>query len=249
MQSLNKMPSFGDDTLSACIQAEIKDMDIVCNNSDLGKYFKDSTFLAKIADKSNDIDKHSLSKQDNVSHSSMNTKASSNQGKSELGELRKNTIIKSTVKSETNVSSKSKTRSIASLKRNHGLSQEEKENVNYRNTDLSCNTNTLSKQCNKPELSVSHTDNSNIRSNATTNITSDTTDTKLFNSSVASSNAEKSSKISPISTIGTQDRCKLASWNLPPNILQVIYLHSPYVSRRFKRIPSLPNLNCCTEKQ
>lgn len=34
MESYNKLPSFGDDTLSACIQVETKNMDTVNNAND-----------------------------------------------------------------------------------------------------------------------------------------------------------------------------------------------------------------------
>ncbi|XP_017792592.1 PREDICTED: DNA polymerase theta [Habropoda laboriosa] len=218
MQSFNKLPSFGDDTLSACIQAEVKNMDIN-NGSNMDVYFQDSTFPSKLTTKSNDIDKVSRSKQ--ISHTSTNIKPNLNRNNSKHKESRINNISKSKLATKTSISNKLTIKKITSIRKNCDLLKINKENINtsanHIKTDTS-NKNTLSKQCSKSELSSLLANNSSVKSNITTN---NTTNVKLCNSSIAISNTEKSSEsCSSISIIPTQDRYKLGSWGLPPNILQ-----------------------------
>lgn len=227
MQSLNKMPSFGDNTLSACIQAEVINMDVI-SDSNIEKYFKNSTLLLNIPNNSDDTGKaaHGQLKQDRMPRNSEKKEISLNQVESNCKGLRKSTIAKSKINNKTNVSDKSKTKKI-SLKENCHLSEVEKENinVNYIKSDLTSSANILLEECNKFESSVPCIDRDDNKSKVTLGTANDTRDTKLSISTA--SNSEISSKINPsVSTVGTQDRCKLASWGLPQNIFQVIYLEN-----------------------
>ncbi|CAK9816398.1 DNA polymerase theta [Anthophora quadrimaculata] len=217
MQSLNKLPSFGDDTLSACIQAEMKNMNVVNNDSNMDVHFQDIAFPSKLTTKSNDIDKALQLKR--IPYNSTNIKSSSDQNNSEHKESRINKVLKSKLATKTSTSNKLKIKKITSIRKNHGLLKINKENVNsnanYIKTDVS-NKDKLLKEYNKSELS----DSSDVKNNATHSKTNNTTNVKLSNSSIATSNIEKSSQLSSISIIPTQDRYKLASWGLPPNILQ-----------------------------
>ncbi|XP_054015016.1 DNA polymerase theta [Hylaeus anthracinus] len=211
MQSLNKMPSFGDDTLHACLQAEVKN-----NDSDMEKYFKDTIFCSKSINKSIDVDEINQSKQHSILHSLIETKASLNKNNLELEELKKDTIATKEINSKPNISNKMKLRSITSLNRNRDSSKIGKENISYTKSGFSSKTNTLSKKCKESKVILSK-----IRSNDAYNTMYDTTNSKSSNSNVTGSIAEKSSEINPsIITISTQERHKLASWGLPPNILQ-----------------------------
>ncbi|CAD1478881.1 unnamed protein product [Heterotrigona itama] len=215
MQSFNKMPSFGDDTLSACIQAEVKNMNINNNCNNMGKYLKNDTFPSKSNDTSSDINKVTEIKE--VSVSSTNRKTNSNQNNLKCKKLQRSNVSK--LKLVTSASNESKIRKNPSLRKNLNLYKINEENdnlnVNYIKSNISSNVNTLLKQCNKSELSTLHVDNT--KSNVTRSVT---TDVSNIESSVIS-NAQKSSKLTSfVSIIPTQDRCKLASWGLPPNILQ-----------------------------
>ncbi|XP_076234404.1 DNA polymerase theta [Calliopsis andreniformis] len=217
MQSFNKIPSFGDDTLSACIQDEIKNIDTY--GSDIEKYFK-NTFLSNGTNKLNDIDKESQMKQNDVLHN-LENKTNLNQNDSNHEDFKKS-ITKSKIISKTNLSNKLRTKAI-SLKERSKLSNVEKENLNINCTKryLTSNANTLTKQCNKSEASVSRVDHSDMKNKSKNNLRNDTNNIQSSISSVAISNAEKSSGINSfISIVPTQDRHKLASWGLPPNIFQ-----------------------------
>lgn len=221
MQCLNKMPSFGDDTLSACIQAEVKNMDITNNCNDAEKCFKDNTFLSKVTNIANNIDKDIEIK--GKSHSSTNRKLTSSQNNLKCKELKGDNVLKSKL-GRTSIS-KSKSKNITSSKENRDSYRISKENANVNVNcinNISSNTSILPKQYNKSESSTLHVDNSNEKSNVANTITIDTSNVKLSDSNILVSNKEKSSKLNAsISIIPTQERNKLASWGLPPNILQV----------------------------
>ncbi|XP_076224101.1 DNA polymerase theta isoform X2 [Nomia melanderi] len=225
MQSITKMPSFGDDTLNACIQAEIKNVNIVCNESNLEKYFKDNVFSLKETKKPNDNNVMIESKQSNALNSLVDVTHNLNQNNLKLKKLQEDIIAKSKSHSKINISNKQKIRSTIALKKKNDSRRINKENViiNYRKCDLPLNsntTNTLLKQPNKSELSDTCNDSNNKR-DITHNGTNNTSNLKLSESSITKSTVEKSTDINPsITTICTQDRCKLASWGLPPNILQ-----------------------------
>lgn len=210
------MPSFGDDTLSACMQTEIKNVNIINNESDMDKYFKNNTFVSEITNKSNDIDKITLSKKSVISSTNKNTN-------SKYKKLETNNV-KSKHITDTSTLIKSKRKTVNSSRKNYNLPEIQKENVNIHIDDTENNIfpngSTIPQQCNKSELTTVYVDNKN---NVTHGIISDTTHIKSPNNSATLSNVEKSSEINPsISVIPTQDRCKLASWGLPSNILRVI---------------------------
>ncbi|CAL7951362.1 unnamed protein product [Xylocopa violacea] len=213
------MPSFGDDTLGACIQAEIKNMDMFDNRSDMDKYFKDNTFLTKVSNKSNNI--HAVNGSNEILHGLTDAKSTANENNPKLKELRKDKVIKSKLTTKTNKINRSRMKIVVASRKNCILSKHNKENINLNvnctESSASLNSNILQRQCNKSNLSALHSDNSNVKSNAMYS----TSNVKLSNSSVATSTTEKSSKeMSSISIIPTQDRCNLASWGLPPNILK-----------------------------
>lgn len=192
MQSFNKIPSFGDDTLSACIQIENKNMNIINNHNNIDKYFSVVT---------NDKDT-----QLKGSCNFINKKLNLNPSNSKCKEI-----------------NKSKAKRIMSIKKNDNLFKIDKGNVNmndnYTRDNISSNTNTLSN--NKSELLTLHVNNLN-KNNVAYITTNDTTNVNLSNSNSSINNTEKTSEINPsISIIPTQDRCKLSSWGLPLNVLQV----------------------------
>lgn len=192
MQSFNKIPSFGDDTLSACIQIENKNMNIINNHNNVDKYFSVVT---------NDKDT-----QLKGSCNFINKKLNLNPSNSKCKEI-----------------NKSKAKRIMSIKKNDNLFKIDKGNVNmndnYTRNNISSNTNTLSN--NKSELLTLHVNNLN-KNNVAYITTNDTTNVNLSNSNSSINNTEKTSEINPsISIIPTQDRCKLSSWGLPLNVLQV----------------------------
>lgn len=193
MQSFNKIPSFGDDTLSACIQVENKNMNIINNHNNVDKYFSMVT---------NDDKDTQLKGSCNFINKKLNLNPSNSKCK------------------ETN---KSKAKRIMSIKKNDNLFKIDKGNVNmndnYTRDNISSNTNTLLN--NKSELLTLHVNNLN-KNNVTYMTTNDMTNVNLSNSNSSINNTEKTSEINPsISIIPTQDRCKLSSWGLPLNILQV----------------------------
>ena len=213
MESFNKMPSFGDDTLSACIQVEVKNMNVSNNCNNVDKYLKSRTFLSKSNDRSNDINKVTDIKK--VSPSSTKRKTNSDENNLKCKKLQRSNVSK--LKLVTSASNELKTKKNPSSRKNLYKINEENDhlNVNYMRSNISSNVNTLSKQCNEFEMSTLHVDNT--KSIVTRSITTD-----VSNIESSTSNAQKSSKLSSfVSIIPTQDRCKLASWGLPPNILQV----------------------------
>lgn len=201
MQSFNKIPSFGDDTLSACIQVENKNMNIIDNHNNVDKYFKHNIYFSMVA---NDVDKVTQLKEGLCNFTNKKPNLNPNNSKCK----------------ETN---KSKTKKIMSFKKNDNLFKIDKENVNMNDNctrdNISSNTNTLSN--NKSELLTLHVNNLN-KNNVAYMTTNDMTNVNLSNSNSSINNTEKISEINPsISIIPTQDRCKLSSWGLPLNILQV----------------------------
>ncbi|XP_034194144.2 DNA polymerase theta isoform X1 [Osmia lignaria lignaria] len=223
MQSINKMPSFGDNTLSACIQAEMKNMDNIYNGSDMEKYFKDNMSGSKLMNNSNSIDKKSHPELNSALCNSMNIKSTLNQNNSKCEESKTRNALKFRANSKANTSSRSKIRSTTCVTRNCSSSKVGKEdvNINYLKSDISSETNTLLKQCNKSELSTLHTNSNSIKISGSSRTTNNTNNLILSNSRGTINIGDKSSIIVPsVSIFNTQDRCKLASWGLPPNILQ-----------------------------
>nr|XP_033330017.1 DNA polymerase theta isoform X2 [Megalopta genalis] len=224
MYSINKIPSFGDDTINACAQAEAKNMNIVYDESNMEKYFKDNVFFSKEANKSNDV-VVIQPKQSNLLNTLIDSKASINQDNSSLKEFQKNIGEISESNSKVKISNKLKIKNIISSKKKNDSCNINKENVNinYTKCEASLNlitTNMLLKQPDKSTLTNSHNDG-NRKHDIGDNITDNTAYSKLSDSNYMKSSIEISTEInSSISIIATQDRFKLASWGLPPNILQ-----------------------------
>ncbi|XP_076278096.1 DNA polymerase theta [Lasioglossum baleicum] len=225
MHSLNKMPSFGDDTLQACVQAEVKNMNIVYNESNMEKYFKDNTFLSKEINKSNDV-VAIHSKQNNILNTLINLKTSINQDHPSLNKLQQDVGKISQSSSKIGASNKLEIKSTTLFKKKYNLCTVNKENININNTkcEVSLNSNTtdlLLKQSEKSTLADTHNNDNSRKYDVANNITENATNSNLSKSDIIKSGMENSTEIHPsISTIGTQDRYKLASWGLPPNILQ-----------------------------
>ncbi|XP_017886855.1 DNA polymerase theta isoform X2 [Ceratina calcarata] len=183
-------------------------MDIVNDDSDIDKYFKDSIFSSELLNKLNNIDNN---------ESNGRTRPTASQHNSGYKKL-KLTISKSKSTTTTNTSTnqstgktKLKTKST-SLRRKDKLSETNKENTN-----IPSSLNPIAEQFITSELSVLRTEN-NSNSNATTN---DISRAKSANNSATINSTEKSLEShSSVSIIPTQDRCKLSSWGLPTNILK-----------------------------
>ncbi|XP_078050006.1 DNA polymerase theta [Augochlora pura] len=223
MDSLNKMPSFGDDTINACVQAEVKNMNIVYDESNMETYFKDNVFLSKEINKSNDVAFQSKS---NLLNTLTVSKANINQDNLSHKEFQKDVGKISKSNNKVNTSNKLKSKSIVSFKKKNDSCHINKKNVNinYTKCEASINSNTtnmLLQQADKSTFTNTHNDDDNRKHDIGDNITNNSAYSKLSESSYVKSSIEKSTEISTsISTIGTQDRCKLVSWGLPPNILQ-----------------------------
>ncbi|XP_076390192.1 DNA polymerase theta isoform X3 [Megachile rotundata] len=205
MESISKIPSFGDNTLSACIQAEMKNTNSIDDDSDMQAHIKNSIFSSKVA------------------NNAMGIKSTWNQNTSKCKELKTKNATRLKVNSKTTASTRSRIKTVTSLKSNCSSSKDGKENtnINCSKSDISLNSNTLLKQCNKSELSILHVTSNSIKISALSKTINNTTNVKLSNSGTITNNEEKSSIVIPsTSAINTQDRYKLASWGLPPNILR-----------------------------
>ncbi|XP_067215522.1 DNA polymerase theta isoform X2 [Linepithema humile] len=220
------MQSFGDDTLLACISIEKKhgilqeqNGDKVLqeeNDSDLGKYFKQSLLLSEFVNKDDDVDKSKVSR---PAHS---TKRRAEENKSDFAKYCEDIHSKpDDGKHFPSTSSISKGNRILSSRKSQNSCKTSNKNVevnylkekhldiinNVKNCDKSSDQN-LYKDKSNDFLQVARNDNSigiSLSSNST--------------------NDKENSDVILSRPLCTQDRCKLASWNLPPNILQKYLAH------------------------
>lgn len=221
MQTEEIMQSFGDDTLFACIDIEKKHRILQRqtegkislqeeNISDLGKYFKSDSLLSEFANKENYVNKPKLS-------DSGAKKIEENA--SELVKYFEDSVIFPKVNSRRNllqVPSVSRGNGLLPSQRNRSPHKTNKENVDTNlkekhhpadNTE-ECDESSIQKLCkNKsPDNTRDATSSSDVRTSSAVSTMYDKENSEFFISSPP---------------LCTQDRCKLASWGLPPNILQV----------------------------
>jgi len=221
-QSKEIMQSFGDDTLFACIDIEKKHrilqeqtgdkIPLQEENSDLGKYFKSSSLLSEFTNTENYVDKSKLS--------DSGTKKIREENASDLMKYFEESILFPNVNSRRNLSSASsasKGNRLLRSQRNQSLHKTNKENVDINLKEKHFfDTANSTKKCDKyqgfknksPNNTQNATNSSNIRTLSTINATCDKENSEFV-------------ILSP--PLCTQDRCKLASWGLPPNILEVLH--------------------------
>jgi len=216
------MQSFGDDTLFACIDIEKKHrvlqeqtgdkIPLQEENSDLGKYFKSSSLLSEFTNTENYVDKPKLS--------DSGTKRIREENASDLMKYFEESILFPNVDSRRNLSSASsasKGNRLLRSQRNQSPHKTNKENVdtNLKEKHFFGTANST-KKCDKyqglcknksPDNTQNATSSNNIRTLSTINATCDKENSEFV-------------ILSP--SLCTQDRCKLASWGLPPNILEVL---------------------------
>ncbi|EFN66768.1 ATP-dependent DNA helicase HEL308 [Camponotus floridanus] len=217
------MQSFGDDTLFAHISIEKKcrllreqNGDKVLqeeSGSDVSKNVKQNLPVSKFANKDSDVDESKLS------HSTHNAKETIKQSESDFVKYFEDSILFPRINGRNNVSSASST-----LKENRILSSKtnrspckNKGNINAISSIKKHSSNIINnvKKCDKFSAQNLHKNGSH-----------DDIYNTISGSSVAVSSSIDSTCDKEISNIilsralCTQDRCKLASWGLPPNILQ-----------------------------
>lgn len=221
------MQSFGDDTLFADINIENKcsvlreqSGDNVLrkeNGGDAGRSSKQSLLVSEFSSKGSDVG------QSKLSHSTHNTKGIIKQNESDFAKYFEDSILFRKINRSKNVSSASTT-----LKGDKILSSEKKRSPreNKRNID----TNSIKKHPSDVINSIKKCNKSNTQNlqngshDNINNATSDSSIAKSLTNIDSTCDREISTVISLSPAICTQDRCKLASWGLPPNILQVLSL-------------------------
>ena len=228
MQNEGIMQSFGDDTLLACINIEKKHQILQKqteeiqelqeeNISDLGEYFKSNSLLSEFANTQNNVDK--------LKSADSDSKRKKEKKMFDPVKYFEDSILFSEANSRRNLSpafSASKGNSLLSQKkRSPHRTNNENVDTNLKEKHRLDITNGT-KKCEKFNTQGFY---KNKSSNNTQKATSSSDVTRL--SAVNSAYDEENSEFIILSPpIGTQDRCKLASWGLPPNILQVfIYIY------------------------
>lgn len=216
------MQSFGDDTLFAHISIEKKYTLLEQNGdkvlqeetgNDVSKNVKQYLPVSKLADKDSDVDKSK-----HLSHST-HTKETIKQSGSDFVKYFEDSIFPK-INRKKNVSSTSSTlKKDRILSKKNRSPRENKENINatssikQQSTDIINNVKELDKfSAQDLHKNGSHDDIYNTISGSSVAVLSsiDTTCDKEISNVILSR------------ALCTQDRCKLASWGLPPNILQVL---------------------------
>ncbi|XP_046834318.1 DNA polymerase theta [Vespa crabro] len=189
------------------------------NESDLGKYFKDSISLSKNLSKS----------RNNLSNTHDNTKRIQMRNESDLGKYFKDSITLSENKFN-NQFNKNMILEFSESNKKHSENYIEIEKLNKDNIssesveDENCHLKNINfNQNNKSKLLLYDGNNSkHLKENIKGNISnsSDISHCKDKTSTIISTNNNSNSSTEVSSQICTQDQCKLASWGLPPIILQ-----------------------------
>ncbi|XP_018400080.1 PREDICTED: DNA polymerase theta [Cyphomyrmex costatus] len=218
------MQSFGDDTLLACIDIEKRHQTVQKqtegkiqklqeeNVSDLGKYFKSSSLLSEFTNIQNNVDKPK----------SFDSGTKRIEGKKTLIRYFENDkILFSKANSKKNLSP-----AFSAPKENSFLLSQNKRNP-YGTNNENVDTNLKEKHHLDITNSTKKCDKFNTRSfykNKSPNNTQNATNSNDVIRSLSAVNSaydEENSEFVILSPpIGTQDRCKLTLWGLPPNILQ-----------------------------
>lgn len=226
------MQSFGDDTLLACISIEKKyeilqeqNGDKILqekNESDLGKYFKQSLLLSEFVNKDDDVDKSK------VSHAAHSTKRRMEKNKFDFAKNLEDVQSKSDDEkhfpSTSNVS-----------KRNKVLSSQKNRNSHKKN-NMNVNMACLKKKHLNIINHVKNCDRSssqNLHKNKSNNYLQVARSPDNIEVSLSSNGTYENSDIILSRPLCTQDQCKLTSWSLPPNILQVYYFSTLYLMNMY----------------
>lgn len=211
------MQSFGDDTLLACISIEKKlgilqernEVPQEENDSDLGKYFKQSLLLSEFMNKDDDVDKSK------VSHFAQSTKGRVEENKS--AKYFEDVHSKpDDAKNFPSTSSISKGNKILSSQREQNSHKTKNENNMIYLKEKHLNIINNVKNCNKSSARNLHKNKSNNNLQVARN------DNSIGLSFPSSTYDKENSNVILSRPLCTQDRYKLASWGLPPNILQVL---------------------------
>lgn len=222
------MQSFGDDTLLACLdiekrhrilpeQAESKVPLREENVSDLGEYFKSSSLLSGFTNKENDVGESKLS-------NSGAKEIEENEKTSNLVKYVEDSIIFPKLNSRRNLSSAagaSKRNQLLPSQRNRYPRKTNKENVDVNLKEkhhLGTANNTEKRDgSSAPDLCKNKSLDSTQHATSSSGV-------KTSLAVSATYDRENSEFVILSPPLCTQDRCKLASWGLPPNILQVLYV-------------------------
>lgn len=218
------MQSFGDDTLLACIDIEKKHQILEEqaeaplqkeNVSDLSKYFKSCSLLSDFANDENDVsnpkplDSKGMKEGENTS---------------ELAKYFEDSIIFPKVNSRRNLSA-----STSGASRRNGLLLSQRNRSPRKTNKENVDTNLKEKHRSGTADDTEKRDESDIHS-LCKNKSPDNAQDATSSSGVRTSSAvdatydgENSEFVILSPPLCTQDRCKLALWGLPPNILQVSY--------------------------
>ncbi|KYN17239.1 Helicase POLQ-like protein [Trachymyrmex cornetzi] len=214
------MQSFGDDTLLACIDIEKKHQTLQKqtgskiqelqeeNVSDLGKYFK-SNSMSEFANTQNNVDK--------LKSSDFDTKRIEEKKMFDPMKYLEDSILFPKANSKRNLSP------AFSAPKGNLLSQKKQSphRTNNKNVDI----NLKEKHClditNSTKNCEKFSTQSLYKNKSSNNTQNATSSSDVIRSAVNSAYDEENSEFVILSPpIGTQDRCKLTSWSLPPNILQ-----------------------------
>ncbi|EGI59836.1 PREDICTED: DNA polymerase theta [Acromyrmex echinatior] len=219
------MQSFGDDTLLACINIEKKHQTLQKqteeiqelqeeNISDLGKYFKSNSMLSEFANTQNNVNK--------LKSSDSDTKRIEEKKTFDSVKYFEDSILFSEANSRRNLSP------AFSAPKENSLPPQKKRSPHRTNNE---NVDTNLKE--KYRLDIINStkkcekfSTQNFYKNKSSNTQNATSSDVIRSSAVNSAYDEENSEFVILSPpIGTQDRCKLASWGLPPNILQKYIAH------------------------
>lgn len=209
------MQSFGDDTLFAHINIE-KECRVLReeNCNDVDKYSERSSLVSKLANE--DVVKSKLS------HPTYNTKEIIKQSESDFVKCFEDSIILPKINGRKNVSSTSSTLKggkIMSSQKNRSPSGNE-QNINTINSTEKHSPDVINSVKNRDKSSVQNCHKNGSRDNMYNAMSGSSV---AMSASIDTTCDREISNIILSRALCTQERCKLASWGLPPNILQVLY--------------------------
>ncbi|KYN42028.1 Helicase POLQ-like protein [Trachymyrmex septentrionalis] len=215
------MQSFGDDTLLACINVEKKHQILQKqtegkiqelqeeNVSDLGKYFKSNSLLSEFANTQNNVDKlkSSDSETKKIEEKKMSVKYFEDSILFPEANSRRNLSPAFSAQKGNSLPSQKKRSPHRTNNKNVDTNLKEKHRLDITNSTKKCEKfSTQGLYKNKSSNNIQNAISS-----------SDVIRLSAVNSTY---NEENSEFVISSPPIGTQDRCKLASWGLPPYILQ-----------------------------
>lgn len=218
------MQSFGDDTLLACLNVEVKhrgtsrdgEVSRERNISDLGKYFKHSLPLSEFMNGPNDTSK--LSNRANTEVAGARRDGSDFEDSIIFPKVKNLKHSSDTSREDETTVSRRKNRSGAKKSRNVSA-------INSRGKRDPSDADNVATNSDEPDarrLRKNRYNNNKSREDAQDAIGVNGGATiSSFSSAISATYDKENSDIIASPPLGTQDRCKLASWGLPSNILQV----------------------------